>query len=107
MTADRMQFPAQLVERHAAGVQQAGEALELARSAVRDVTMDSGAYGMLCQFLPAVLNPVFALGAGALHRTVDVLHETAASLRATTASMSATDTAGSRRIARAARELPL
>jgi hypothetical protein len=107
MTADRIQFPVQLVERHAAGVEQAGEALELARSAVHDVTMDSGAYGLLCQFLPGVLNPVLALSAGALRRTADAVHETAAGLRATAASMAATDTAGSRRIAQAALELPL
>jgi hypothetical protein len=107
MTADRIQFPAQTVERHAAVVTQVGEAIELARSAVHDVTMDSGAYGVLCQFVPVILSPVFALGADALHRTVDVMHETAADLRATAASMSATDTAGGRRIAQAAPELPL
>jgi hypothetical protein len=115
MAADHVQFPGLVVEQHAGRVEQVGDAMDLARSAVRDVTMDAGAYGQLCQFLPGMLSPVFGIGVDALHSAVDVLHETAASLRTTAASMSAADTAGARRIRRAgdgdggspALELPL
>lgn len=114
MAADHVQFPGPLVERHAGSVDQVGDAMNLARSAVRDVTMDTGAYGQLCQFLPGILSPVFGIGVDALHSAVDVLHETAANLRTTAASMSATDEAGARRITKAggghggpAMELPL
>lgn len=69
-----------------------------ARSTVRDVVMDTDAYGQLCQFLPRTLSPIFGLGADALYKTVDALHETAAALRTTASTMSATDIASSRRI---------
>ncbi|MFI5898350.1 hypothetical protein ACIA5D_50580 [Actinoplanes sp. NPDC051513] len=111
MAADQVQFPGQRVTQHAGSVDQVGGAMELARSAVHDVTMDSGAYRVLCQFLPGILSPVFGLGADALYQAVDVLHETASGLRTTAASMSATDEAGRDRITTAGGsqtlELPL
>jgi hypothetical protein len=93
-----LRFPGRAVERHAGSVDQVAEAMETARSAVRDVTMDHDAYGMLCQFVPGVLSPVFEAGVDALHGSVDALHETAARLRSTAASMTATDEASGRRI---------
>jgi hypothetical protein len=111
MTADHVQFPGYLVERHAGSVEQISDAMNLARSAVHEVTMDNEAYGQLCQFLPGILSPVFGMGADALYKAVDVLHETAASLRTTASSMSATDVASGERITKAgggpAIELPL
>ncbi|NMO50151.1 hypothetical protein HH310_02960 [Actinoplanes sp. TBRC 11911] len=113
MAADHVQFPGAMVERHAGSVEQVGHAMGLARSAVHEVTMDRGACGQLCQFLPAILSPVFDLGLDALYSSVDVLSETAANLRTTAESMSATDAASGQRITRAgdsgreAMELPL
>ena len=101
MAADHVQFPAPMVERHAGSVDAVSDAMATARSAVREVAMDTGAYGQLCQFLPGILTPVFGMGADALYKTVDVLTETAASLRTTAADMAATDTAGGQRITRA------
>ena len=98
--ADQVRFPGHDVERHAGSVERVSDAMELARSAVHDVTMDSGAYGQLCQFLPSILSPVFGLGVDALYQAVDVLHETAANLRDTAATMSATDAASGERITR-------
>ena len=108
-----VQFPIHLVERHAGNVERVSDAMETARSAVHDITMDTGAYGELCQFLPAILSPVFGLGAEALYSSVDALHETAAKLRTTAASMSGSDAASRDRIAQAGNgadpklELPL
>jgi hypothetical protein len=101
VATDEVRFPGGRVERHADSVERVGDAMEAARSAVHDVVLDSGAYGQLCQFLPAILSPVFGMGADALYKTVDVLQETAASLRVTAASMSATDEASGRRITEA------
>jgi hypothetical protein len=113
MPADEVRFPGYLVERHAGSVDNVADSMQTARSAVHDVTMDTGAYGQLCQFLPGILSPVFDLGLDALYKTVDVLSETAASLRTTAAEMSETDAASGRRISKAgdgngpALELPL
>ena len=112
MPAEMVQFPAQQVERHVHSVEQVADAMQTARSAVHDVTMDNGAYGVLCQFLPAILSPVFGAGADALYSTVDSLHETAAKLRGTAVSMAGTDEASGHRITKAAGghpaiELPL
>ncbi len=98
MASDHVQFPAALVERHATAVDDVADTIAIARSAVRDVTMDAGAYGVLCGFLPAVLTPVFGLSLDALHVTIDALQETATNLRTTAASVSETDTAAAQRI---------
>jgi hypothetical protein len=110
MAGELVQFPVQQVERHAGSVEQVAGAMETARSAVRDVTMDSGAYGILCQFLPGILTPVFERGADALYSSVDALHETAASLRRTATGMFGTDEASGNHITKAGHptiDLPL
>jgi hypothetical protein len=111
MAADQVQFPADQVERHAGTVDRVGDAMRTARGAVHEVTMDTEAYGQLCQFLPAILSPVFGLGVDALNSTIDALEETAAKLRTTTTTTRATDMAGAGRVTRAgsgpAIELPL
>jgi hypothetical protein len=68
-----VQFPIALVQQHAGTVDRVSDAVQLARSAVHEVTMDTQAYGQLCQFLPALLSPVFALAVDALYTTVDSL----------------------------------
>ena len=110
MAGELVQFPVQQVERHAGRVEQVAAAMETARSAVRDVTMDGDAYGILCQFLPGILTPVFERGADALAGSVDALHETAAHLRHTAAGTFGTDEASGHRITKAGRppiDLPL
>jgi hypothetical protein len=107
VAAEQVQFPTHLVERHAGSVDWVSDAMETARSAVHEVTMDTGAYGELCQFLPALLSPVFSIGADVLCASVDALHETAAKLRTTAATMSGTDAASGNRIAAAGPTLQL
>lgn len=93
-----MQFPVALVGQHASAVEQVSEAMDTARSAVHTVTMDSQAYGQLCQFLPAMLAPVFMLGSDALYGSVDALRETAANLRTAAANAEHTDNRAANRI---------
>ncbi len=107
MAADLVQFPVHLVEQHAGTVERVADAMQTARSAVHEVTMDTGAYGQLCQFLPTILSPVFNSGVDTLYGTVDALHETAAKLRTTAASTHGTDVASSDRITKTTIELPL
>jgi hypothetical protein len=106
MAGELVQFPAAQVSRHAGSVDQVADAMDAARSAVHDVTMDSAAYGQLCQFLPGILSPVFGAGADALLASVDALRETASALRATVSDMSGTDAGSAQRITSSI-ELPL
>jgi hypothetical protein len=76
-----MQFPIALVRRHAGTVDGVSDAVDLARSAAQEAGMSAGAYGQLCQFLPALLNPVFDQAVDALYGSVDSLRETATKLR--------------------------
>jgi hypothetical protein len=101
MSADGVQFPIAAVRQHAGTVDAVADAVGQARGAVRQVTMDTGAYGQLCQFLPALLTPVFGLAVAAMNGSVDALHETAAGLRAAAGDTEATDEAGGRRVAAA------
>lgn len=112
MTGDGMQMPIDAVRGHAASVDQVGAGMEQARGAVREVSMDTGAYGQLCQFLPTVLTPVFGLATDALDATIDALGVTADNLRATADGAAATDDGAARRVratspAAPAVELPL
>jgi uncharacterized protein YukE len=107
MPADGMQIPIDAVRAHAGTVDQVGAEMEQARSAVTEVTMDTGAFGQLCQFLPAVLSPVFGLALDALDGTIDALHSTADDLRATADAASATDAGSARRVTAADSGRPL
>lgn len=97
MTAG-FQISSEAVVRHAAAVDQASDGMATARSAVREVTMDTQAYGQLCQFLPALLSPLFMDAAEALGDAVEALSESALKLRATASSMDATDTGSAARL---------
>ncbi|WP_169734206.1 type VII secretion target [Hamadaea tsunoensis] len=86
-----IQFPVAIVRQHAGTVDQVADAVELARSAVHEVSMDTQAYGQLCQFLPAILSPVFGLAVDALHESVGSLQETATKLRTAASTTQSTD----------------
>ena len=97
-----VQFPAALVLRHGAAVSDASEQMAQARAVVREVTIDSGAYGQLCQFLPGILSALFGNAAEAINDAVDALGETVLKLRATATDMTATDAGSARRLDSAA-----
>jgi hypothetical protein len=87
-----IQFPIALVQQHAGTVDHVADAVEMARSAVHEVAMDTQAYGQLCQFLPVLLSPIFGLALDALHESVGSLQETASKLRTAASTTQATDT---------------
>jgi excreted virulence factor EspC (type VII ESX diderm) len=108
--SEGVRFPAEAVLRHAAAADDASDQIARARSAVREVTMDSQAYGQLCQFLPGLLSPLFDDAAQVMNGAVEALGETAAKLRRTATAMRAADTSSAGRVNNAAGpgiELPL
>jgi hypothetical protein len=109
MSGEGVQFPVAAVRAHAGTVDGVAASVEQARSAVHQVTMDTGAYGKLCQFLPGLLAPVFGQAVDAMNGSIEALHETAAGLRAVADSTQSTDATGARRITAAGPlpELPL
>jgi hypothetical protein len=98
MTGEAVQFPADSVRQHAGTVDGIAADVEQARGAAGEVTMDTQAYGILCQFLPGLLTPIFAVASSALSSSADALHETATDLRSTADQMDGTDQAAARRV---------
>ncbi|WP_203840441.1 type VII secretion target [Winogradskya humida] len=79
------------VRTHAGTVDRVAGDVETARSAVHEVSMDTGAYGQLCQFLPGLLSPLFGLALEAMNESADALQETATKLRAAADETESTD----------------
>lgn len=93
-----LEFPAEAVLRHASAVSEASDEMARARSAAGEVAMDSQAYGQLCQFLPALLSPLFGSATEVMSDAVDALGETSVRLRATATEMNAADVGSARRL---------
>jgi len=104
---EEIQFPADAVRGHAGSVDGIADAVRQGRSAVHEVTMDTQAYGQLCQFLPTLLSPIFALAIGALDDAEDALRETADNLRAVVSSTTATDESAAHGVRAAGKHLEL
>jgi hypothetical protein len=93
-----VEFPAASVLQHAGAVSEASDQMAQARSAVGEVSMNSQAYGQLCQFLPGLLNPLFGSATEVMNEAVDALAETALKLRATATEIEATDVGGANQL---------
>ncbi|BBH71670.1 hypothetical protein ACTI_83550 [Actinoplanes sp. OR16] len=91
--ADFVQLPVESVTQHASAVEGVTDAVRSARAAVSSVTMDPGAYGLLCGFLPGVLSGVFEVAVVAMNGSADALEETALNLRAAVRTIESTDSA--------------
>jgi hypothetical protein len=98
MTGDALRMPAGTVLRHARTVDDIADDVRQARAAVREVSMDTQAYGQLCRFLPALLSPLLSLASGSLHDTEDALRETSLKLRAVARETTSTDDAAAHTI---------
>lgn len=93
-----VQLPIASVHRHADTVGSISDDMARARAAVREITMDTEAYGQLCQFLPAILSPVFGTATSLLSEASAALQETASALHATAADAKATDVYTARQV---------
>ena len=110
MSGEAVQFPPAAVRQHAGSVDGIADDVDQARGAVGQVSMDTQAYGILCQFLPGLLSPLFALAESAMQGSAEALRETAANLRSVADRTESTDRAGAARIKSAGQpsiELPL
>lgn len=97
-----VEFPAGAVLRHADAVGGASDEMARARAAAADVAMDGEAYGRLCQFLPALLAPVFEGATRVMNEATEALGETVLNLRAVAAEMTATDEGSAQQLKAAA-----
>ena len=84
MTDDRtLQVQATELAGQAATVDGVAEVIEQARSAAAGVTLGREAYGILCQLIPSLLEPVQHQTVEALRQATDSLQRSADDLRAT------------------------
>ncbi|MBB2941064.1 hypothetical protein FB565_000768 [Actinoplanes lutulentus] len=89
--AEFVDLPVESVMRHASAVEGVADAVRTARSAVSQVSMDPGAYGMLCGFLPAILSGVFEVAVVAMNGSAEALQETALNVKSAVSSFQSTD----------------
>lgn len=76
---------------HAGEVDGIGDGLASAAHAGQTVLTDTGAYGQLCQFIPALLNALQQDMVGGMNTAADSARETADSLRSVAASYDTAD----------------
>ncbi|BAL91113.1 hypothetical protein AMIS_58930 [Actinoplanes missouriensis 431] len=89
--AEFVDLPVPAVLGHASAVEGVTDAVRTARSAVSQVAMDPGAYGMLCSFLPGILSGVFEVAVVAMNGSAEALQETALNLRDAVRTFETTD----------------
>jgi Excreted virulence factor EspC, type VII ESX diderm len=76
---------------HAAEVDGIGDGLDTAKQAGAAVRVDTGAFGQLCQFVPALLNDLQTRLIDGIGSAVTAAHDTADALRSTAADYDAAD----------------
>jgi excreted virulence factor EspC (type VII ESX diderm) len=76
---------------HASEVDAIGDGLSSAAQAGQTVLTDTGAYGQLCQFVPALLNALQQDMVDGISTAAATAHETADSVRAVAASYDTAD----------------
>jgi hypothetical protein len=76
---------------HAAEIDRIGDGLDTAKQAGAAAQVDSGAYGRLCQFVPALLNDLQAQVTDGIGSAVTAARDTADALRSTAADYDMSD----------------
>jgi hypothetical protein len=82
--------PSDLVS-HASEVDGIGDGLDTAKRAGEAVRVDTGAYGQLCQFVPALINGLQTTLIDGIGGAVTAAHDTADALRSTATDYDAAD----------------
>ena len=83
---------------HAAQVGVVGDGLTLAAQAGGAVRTDAGAYGQLCQFVPALLNVLESQVADGIETAAGSIHDTADALRSVAAAYDSSDSNAAERL---------
>lgn len=83
---------------HAGEIDGIGDGLTAAAQAGQTVQTDTGAYGELCQFVPALLNGLQQSMVDGMNSAAGSAHDTAAALRSVATAYDSTDGAAADRI---------
>jgi hypothetical protein len=83
---------------HAAQVDGIGDGVTLAQQAGAAVRTDAGAYGQLCQFVPALLNVLQSQVIDGIATAASSIHDTADALRSVAAAYDSSDSNAAERI---------
>jgi hypothetical protein len=83
---------------HAGQVDTIGDGLTAATEAAQAVQTGTGAYGQLCQFVPALLNSLQQAMVDGMNAAAGSAHDTAATLRSVAASYDTADGSSADRI---------
>jgi hypothetical protein len=94
------------LQAHASHLDGLMDRLRVVRSAAATVSMSHDAYGLLCSFLPPIINPLERTGGEALEAASGALGATAASVRSSAAAYAADDEASARPFGELGSELP-
>ena len=89
--------PAALIT-HAGAVDRVGDGLTIASEAGRAVQTDPGAYGQLCQFVPALLNGLQQAMVDGMSTAAGSVHESADAVRSVAAAYDGADSAAVHRL---------
>ncbi|HEX5204585.1 type VII secretion target [Paractinoplanes rhizophilus] len=95
---DHFQVNAASLTSHAGEVDGIGDGLGQAASAAQTVQTDTGAYGQLCQFVPALLNGLQQAMVDGMNTAAGSAHDTADALRATAADYDGADAGAAEKI---------
>jgi len=91
MSGDQFQVKASDLVSHATEVDGIGVGLSVAQQAGEAVRVDKGAYGQLCQFVPAIVDGLQTHLIDGIGRAVAAAHDTADALRSTAADYDTSD----------------
>ena len=96
--SDAFQVDSPALVSHAGEVDGIGDGLTTAAQAGQTVQTDTGAYGQLCQFVPAILNDLQQSLVDGMNTAAESAHDTADSLRAVAADYDTSDTNSANRL---------
>ncbi|MEV4754646.1 type VII secretion target [Micromonospora sp. NPDC049559] len=107
MGDETVRMPFDDVRKHAGSVDHASSGADLARSAAAQVQLGNEAYGLLCQFVPALIDAVANSAVNAFSASAAALTETAGKLRTAAGGHEATDHGAGTRVSGTGRHLKL
>src|SRR3712207_1247763 len=103
--AEQYQVLTEALRAHAVTLQRFVDRLDQAVEAARQVSNPADAYGVICQFLPPVLNPLEEHGVAALRGSAEGMQTTAANVTDTAEDYATADDRAARALHRMTRTL--
>lgn len=97
-SSDNFSAHPEQIAAHASEVDGIADEVAVALSAAQTVHLDTIAYGLLCQQIPMMMEPLTAQVVNALRETVDALHDTGDRLHTASFDYDGTDNAAAARL---------